>query len=437
MAKSLGMLLAALLAIAATRAPGGDFVLQQFPIPAVELPPAAIASDALGNVWFAELGGQRIGERQANGTFRILAMHDAPSQIQQLAAGADGRIWFTQTWTYDGTHNRIGTIAQNGTVKMYPFPRKDAFLNAIAPIASGGVWVSEMTTGRIARVSNSGVVAEFALPGPSKEFVRSLVSESDGSVWAAQDNALVHVLSSGSATRFPVPLPRQGDGIRNIVRAGSGSFWMTLYSQPGEPSAIWRFTLPHTMKRYALPKSSGGGIDIASDSSGSVWFPELADRAIDRIDASGRLSIVRVPFLGSDIMGIAAGKGGIWLSNMQSERLVHFGSSISVRTTPAPAPAPPEKRLLDAWRAQLQPRSGYKMSAVRPVTLRIAGDYAVVGWSDNDGNAATLLFERGGHWLTMFVTNGDFYEITQLTDRGVPRDVAAELIKDSNVIPIP
>jgi hypothetical protein len=54
--------------------------------------------------------GQRIGELLASGRYRIIQLRDSPSQIQRLTIGANGSLWFTETFTFDGSHNRVGKI---------------------------------------------------------------------------------------------------------------------------------------------------------------------------------------------------------------------------------------------------------------------------------------------------------------------------------------
>jgi len=69
--------------------------------------------------------------------------------------------------------------------------------------------------------------------------------------------------------------------------------------------------------------------------------------------------------------------------------------------------------------------------------LSVAGDFAVVRWSDLDGNAATLLRHHADRWDTIFVTNGNFNQVNELTGQGVPGVIASQLLKDSNVRLVP
>ena len=124
-----------------------------------------------------------------------------------------GKLWFTQTLTYDGSRNRVGYIAQDGRVTLYRFPRKDAFVWAIASDANGGAWVSEFGAHRVAHVSGSGKITEFALLGSDSELVRSIAVEPNGSVWALLGDAIVHLSTTGSGNVSSSSFPNRSTAL--------------------------------------------------------------------------------------------------------------------------------------------------------------------------------------------------------------------------------
>lgn len=411
------------------------FPIYQYALPAVELGPGPITVDRKHDVWFAQEAGTRIGELRADGTLHIYQVPGTYEQIQALAVADDGNVWFTQTLTADGSLNRVGYIRQDGRVTLYRLPRKDAFVSAIATDANGGAWVSEFGAHRVAHVSGSGEIKEFSLPGPATEFVRSIDVDRDGSVWVLQDNAIVHLSSTGVARRFVVPLPKSVEGIRNMVPAGSGSWWMTVYKTKGDPE-IWRFTIPDRLVRYRLPDSGMGPVNLAAGAHGSAWMQYGLPRIIAHIDVSGDVTQYLMPFRGFDVWGLAEDDlGDVWLANFESEKLGVFGPHVTEEPHPIIAPLTAEQsEVVAEWRRTLQPRNGYDMRFVTADTLRVDQNFAVVGWSDEDGNAATLMHRRLGRWAPVFVTNGNFYRPQDLTAHGVPEGVATQLLRDSNVI---
>ncbi|MHB8146924.1 MAG: Vgb family protein [Vulcanimicrobiaceae bacterium] len=415
------------------------FPIHEYALPAIELVPGPITIDRKNDVWFAQEAGTRIGELRADGTLHVYQVPGTGEQIQALAAADDGKVWFTQTLTYDGSRNRVGYIRQDGRVTLYRLPRKNAFVSAIASDASGGAWVSEFGARRVAHISGSGRIEEFSLPGPATEFVRSIDVDRHGAVWVLQDDAIVHLSSTGVMRRFVVQLPKSVEGIRNMVRAGTRSWWMTVYGTAGHDPEIWRFTTPDRLVRYRLLGSGLGPVILAAGAHGSAWMAYDGARIIAHIDRSGNVTQYTLPFDGNDVWGMTADDlGDVWFANAQSEKLGVFGSHTALEPHPIIGPLTVEEsKIVEGWQSTLQPRSGYDMQHVTADTLSVDQNFAVVGWSDEGGNAATLMQRRAGRWALVFVTNGNFNRPQDLTAHGVPVGVATQLLRDSNVIVVP
>src|SRR5207248_5092855 len=78
-----------------------------FPVPTASSQPQEITTGPDGNMWFAEYGGNKIGQvALPSGTITEYATGLSPSSGPEgIAAGPDGALWFTE---YSG--NRIGRI---------------------------------------------------------------------------------------------------------------------------------------------------------------------------------------------------------------------------------------------------------------------------------------------------------------------------------------
>ncbi|HTU69643.1 MAG TPA: hypothetical protein VMF11_04920 [Candidatus Baltobacteraceae bacterium] len=415
------------------------FPVRQYALPAVEFVPGPIAVDRKNDVWFAHDAGTRIGELRADGTLHVYPVPGAQEQIQALATADDGKVWFTQTQTRDGSRNRVGYIRQGGRITLFRLPRKDAFLWSIASDAHGGAWVSEFAAHRVAHIDGAGTIREFSLPGPPTEFVRSIDVDPDGTVWVLQDDAIVHLSSTGAARRFVVPLPKSVAGIRNMVPAGTGSWWMTVYVTRGRDPEIWRFTTPDRLVRYRLPESALGPLILAAGTDGSAWMTYNGACIIARIERSGNITQYRLPFNAFDVWGMTEDDlGDLWFANAQSEKLGVFGPQVSREPHPIIAPlTAQEAEIVQAWQRTLVPRNSYNMQQVRADALSVDQNFAVVAWSDENGNAATLMQRRAGGWAPLFVTNGHFDRPQDLTALGVPAGISTQLLRDSNVVLVP
>jgi len=216
---------------------------------------------------------------------------------------------------------------------------------------------------------------------------------------------------------------------------------------------------PTPFIEFALPTVGMSPGPIAIDADGNVWFAAEAGQKIGELRSSGRFRLIELAPTRSQIQDITTTADGcVWftetwtydgsvnrigriapdgLTNMQSEKLGFFGNADPQPRPVIPPLNPVAQGIVAAWRTHLKPREHYNMSTVTPDTLTIAGTYAVVGWSDLDGDAATLLHNVRGHWVPIATTNGNVRVLGDLTAIGVPRGIASRLVLDSNVILIP
>ena len=77
--------------------------------------PVGITAGPDGNLWFTEIGGNRIGRITPTGTVTEFSSGiTAGSEPLGITAGPDGNLWFTEIGG-----NRIGRITPTGTVTEF------------------------------------------------------------------------------------------------------------------------------------------------------------------------------------------------------------------------------------------------------------------------------------------------------------------------------
>src|SRR5262249_4983129 len=78
---------------------------------------------------------------------------------------------------------------------------------SIAAGRGGVVWVAEYAAGKLLRVSASGRMREFALPGRGRPY--GVASAPDGNVWFGDrgNNAIGVVTPGGHIAEYPLPTP--------------------------------------------------------------------------------------------------------------------------------------------------------------------------------------------------------------------------------------
>ena len=128
-------------------------ILEEFPTTQREVMDMAAGAD--GNIWFTNEGGIR---RMT--TAGDLTIFNYPGAWPlHIAAGPDRNMWFT-----DFRANRIGRITTSGQITWFDVPTRSAGLMDIAAGPDGNLWFTEDSAAQIGRISTSGSVTEFRIP---------------------------------------------------------------------------------------------------------------------------------------------------------------------------------------------------------------------------------------------------------------------------------
>ncbi|HTD38880.1 MAG TPA: hypothetical protein VK669_15320, partial [Candidatus Limnocylindrales bacterium] len=180
--------------------PAGD-------VPTPSTPTACIASLAAGpdgNVWFTELRTNRVGKITPAGTVTEFSAGISPGATPWgIAAGRDGNLWFTEGDGGPPSYStpRIARITTSGVVTEFTQGMSaGTFPQGITAGPDGNMWFAEhgypgppappdageappQNVGRIARITMSGAVTEFAAgimngSGPSQ-----IAAGPDGNLW--------------------------------------------------------------------------------------------------------------------------------------------------------------------------------------------------------------------------------------------------------------
>src|SRR5438067_236131 len=94
--------------------------------------PYQIAAGPDDNLWFTDLGGDRVGRITPGSTISEFPVNGSP---QEITAGADGNLWFTE---YEGSS--IGRMTTRGQLTEFAVANKPT---AITAGPDGNVWFAE------------------------------------------------------------------------------------------------------------------------------------------------------------------------------------------------------------------------------------------------------------------------------------------------------
>ncbi|HUO29439.1 MAG TPA: hypothetical protein VMU80_09490 [Bryobacteraceae bacterium] len=125
------------------------------------------------------------------------------SELNGIAAGPDGAIWFTES-------------------------TPDSFPHGITAGPDGALWFTE-TAGRIGRITTSIGFIEFPVPTPGSEPL-GITSAPDGALWFTEytGNKIARITTGGLVTEFPLPHARAFPS--GITTGFDGALWFTLWN---------------------------------------------------------------------------------------------------------------------------------------------------------------------------------------------------------------
>jgi virginiamycin B lyase len=237
----------------------------------------------------------------------VFPLADESSGPNGIIAGADGNLWFTEF-----NAKKIGRITPTGQITEFPLPGGipvDTGPHEIAAEPDGNLWFSIPGANKVAQITPSGVVTEFQLPPPP----------------------------AGTAGALQVPPTRRP---ASITAGPDGNLWFT----ERDINAIGRITPDGKFTSFSLPYnrwSPGMNDDIGEIgvADGAIWFSEQVSKCVGRITPDGVVNeFADAPAPGTNPAStLTVGPGGdLWFTEM----VYQSPSNIIARLNPRP-PAKP------------------------------------------------------------------------------------------------
>jgi virginiamycin B lyase len=253
----------------------------------------AILSEPHGNVWFAERGTHSIGRITRNGTISHIALHGG-DEVGGLSPGPGESLWFTEPRARE-----VGHITATGAIREYPVPPVSPLEQGEPPsetiertpmpepgsitdapdgnqwFASNGIFgAGPVYGGQIDRITESGTITEFQLPGADVQ-PRGLIAGPSDDIWftqsAAAGGAIGRIAIDGKITIYPLP---QGHEPGAIVSGPDGDLWFTdvVFGGRSITGRIGRVTPNGTVRFFSLPRPDTQPAGIALGPDGAIWF---------------------------------------------------------------------------------------------------------------------------------------------------------------------
>jgi virginiamycin B lyase len=275
--------------------------------------PNALVAGPDGNMWMTFPWANAIGRMTSSGTLTTFVQpSDGSGAPIEIAAGTDGKLWFTTA------NGRTRGISTSGTFT-------DAFIGGgsrgIAWGTDGRVWWHNATATLSKWVPGAASVESTYDLGDANVEVNAIAAAADGVWWGSKGKNLGRVTYAGLSEQWPFLL--FGPWPYDLITVGD-ELWFTATNE----NQVGRMTLDGTTTLYDLPNENSQPGAITAGPDGAVWFTEWA--GVGRIDpVTG--TITELPFPESQLeyaRDLAIGPdGNLWIT-------VAHGDAI-LRLTPA------------------------------------------------------------------------------------------------------
>ena len=246
--------------------------------------------------------------KQPTGTITEFPSPSGASSFNQITAGPDGNLWFTEG-------SAIGRITPGGQITEFPVPTSQGVPWGITKGPDGNLWFTESFGNKIGSITPTGQVQEFPLPGGGNE-PAGITTGPDGSLWFIVNgfNRIGRITTDGQVSEFPT----QGAGLDMITAGPDGALWFT----PGISSQIGRITTDGTVTLFPLSSVYDTPIGITTGPDGNLWFTEYRANKIGRITTGGQIDEFSIPTPGTQPYEITTGPdGNLWFTQRGSNQI--------------------------------------------------------------------------------------------------------------------
>lgn len=252
------------------------------------------------------------------------------SRPQDIALGPDGNLWFTLRAT-----DQIGRISPSGSLSTFAVPGAGSAPVGICAGPDGAMWFTQSGSDQVGRIDMSGVVtAEYSLGSGSGAF--GIASGSDGNLYVGSSlsGRLYQVTLTGSVITLALSIgPLSG-----LASPAPGSSDLVAAAVINDAGLVYLDAGAFTFHGRALPVGAGA-VDLVAGPDAATWFTLANSNRIGRDDADG-VSTFALPNPFATPRGITRGAdGNLWFTEYDGNRIGRIDPSGSlIDEFPLPTP---------------------------------------------------------------------------------------------------
>lgn len=308
----------------------GPGIVSEENIPTAAATPIGITTGPDGNLWFAELGGNKVG-KVVPGTFPAAGsivecgtLPTASSGVFDVATDSStpNKVWFDEF-----QNGKIGNVnTSDCSYSEFQPPTANAEPLGLTVDQSGVLWFAEAAPGlgQIGKMTIGGSFTEYA-NGLSGSDPVSVAIAGDDTVWYvdAGRNSIGHLTFPGGVPTFvDYGIPTNPASPGYITLGPDGNLWFTELGINFLGCQIGRITtgVSPSITEFLLPfPQPGPDFDFCLDltsAGGNIWFAEADRGAIGRVTGGGVVTEYGIPGNGTTAVFLTDGPdGNLWFTD--------------------------------------------------------------------------------------------------------------------------
>lgn len=302
-----------------------------YDIPREYATPHCLSPDHQGNIWFVEIGANRVSKFDPEkDVFTDYLIPTPESQPHGITVDKEGIVWFTEAGK-----DKIGRIdPKSGTITEYPIPaggEREGARGGVGRIHTpmigkdGYLYATNEWLSTIVKLDpKTGQTWEFETP-TRKSRPYGIQVDFDGNIWFAEVGS-EHVgkldPKTGTVTEYKTPTPKSGP--RRLSIDPQGVIWYAAWD-----AHKIGYINPKTleMKEFTPPSHpQTGTYALAADGAGILYVAEFISNQVSRFEPkTGKWTEWPMPLRRSRVRNIIVdGSGYVWYADNGNSKLVRL-----------------------------------------------------------------------------------------------------------------
>ena len=323
----------------------GPYVITEFPVPGT---PIGLVVSSDGIVWmnFSYFFRSLTRFDPKTSSFQKILFPRVQTFYFQWTAGADATVW-----SADSEFSQIGRVTSSGELTEFILPGSSSFPNHLTAGPDGNLWFTDFdhdAPWQVGKITPNGIITEF--PFPTLDCWALFLIDPNGPevvVWAAPlspDSScafygkILRIDLKGRIQEFALSDSRET--MNSLAVGPDGNLWFTIPNT----NRIGRVTPSGIFAYFSLPDSVKGIDKIIAGPEGQLWFAEIGTHNLGSISVDGSIREFSLPGQRDAKLLTTGPEGTLWFSEAGTSKVSRFttkaGSLISNKTIHVKSPLP-------------------------------------------------------------------------------------------------